>query len=255
MLLPSKDVSRHHAIIYATPDRRWVLEDLHSANKTCLNGKAIGKEVLPDQAKIRIADFTIDVDLSDRTNNTAKIQLDDTAFPEEREPQVIARRLKEKQAPPLRIDAYRVGSLLKAAESITAAHGPEQTLEALLGVLLRQFQAQRAWSTFRYDPDGPMAVAGGCSSAGGSFVLRNRGLLDRINRAREKQRFLLVVHPKHHASGEDASSVLIIPIIGSKGDFGAFCIENGAGRVPFSLNDLDYAMLLSVYLAVILENF
>lgn len=255
LLLPSKDVSRHHAVIFATQDGQWILEDLQSANKTYLNGQAVTREVLSDRATIQIADFTIDVDLTEQPGTLSKVQLDDTVFPEARDPQVITRALKDKQAPPLRIEAYRVGSLLRAAEVITEAHGPEHTLEALLSVLLRQFQAERAWCSFRYDPEGPMLIAGGSSADGDPFTLKNKGLLERIKLAREKQRFLLVVHPTQHSSQAGASSVLIIPIIGSKGDFGAFCLESSAGRAPFSLSDLDYALLLSVYLAVILENF
>ena len=49
--------------------------------------------------------------------------------------------------------------------------------------------------------------------------------------------------------------MIIAPIIGAKGDFGAIYIDSQPDLPPYTLSDLDYAMILSIYLAVILENF
>ena len=53
VLLPGGNVSRQHAVIYNTKDRRWIVEDLGSANKTYLNDKEIHKAPLSSGDLIR----------------------------------------------------------------------------------------------------------------------------------------------------------------------------------------------------------
>ena len=55
--------------------------------------------------------------------------------------------------------------------------------------------------------------------------------------------------------GESAPSTILVPIIGATGHFGVLYMESHPDRPPFTLSDRDYAVVLSIYLAVILENF
>ena len=54
---------------------------------------------------------------------------------------------------------------------------------------------------------------------------------------------------------EPSRSVIIGPVFSVNGNFGALCIESTPDSLSYSHDDLDYAMLLSLYLAVVLENF
>jgi hypothetical protein len=255
LLLPSTSVSRQHAVIYDTPTGQWMVEDLNSANKTYLNGKVIQKAAIKTGDQLQMGDFMIEV-VSEETQVTpTSVQLDETLGPVSRAPQLITRNLTDDSAPPLQLPASRVGDLLASAEAIAQAHGPDGTLNVMLDVLARQFQARRAWCAFRYNPYGPMIKQSGCTLQGMPFQITNEALIQRIQQAREDKRWLLIVHTRQQALREESLSIIIAPIIGAKGDFGAIYIDSQPDFPPYSLGDLDYAMILSIYLAVILENF
>jgi pSer/pThr/pTyr-binding forkhead associated (FHA) protein len=76
--LAEKTVSRHHAVIYQTPDKKWILEDLDSTNKTYLNKKSIKKQELKDGDVIKINDFTIEVRLQKSKEDSDAVNLNDT---------------------------------------------------------------------------------------------------------------------------------------------------------------------------------
>ena len=65
VVLPKGPVSKRHAAIFNDDGKKWVLEDLDSANKTYLNDRAIHRAEIKTGDCIRIADFTIEVDLTD----------------------------------------------------------------------------------------------------------------------------------------------------------------------------------------------
>ncbi len=78
--LPDRAISRQHAVIYETEDKKWMLEDLDSANKTYLNGEAIHKSELGTGDFIRIGDFTVKVSFDDKQQmeQMQKNDLEDT---------------------------------------------------------------------------------------------------------------------------------------------------------------------------------
>lgn len=255
LLLASQDVSRQHAVLYVTNQGRWIIEDLRSANETLLNGKQINKAFLSTGDHIQIADYTIEVDLEEEATAAPSVHLDDTLIPHSRTPQTMLREIDRDHAPPLRIPASRIGQLLSATETMTGALGPEDMLSALQDLLTRQFHAFRVWCEFRYDKEGPMISQGGRTRKRQPFALKNKGLLNIIKQACDRKQFYLVVHPGHHLTDKSAQSVIIAPVFSVNGNFGALCIESAPDSLPFSHDDLDYAMLLSLYLAVVLENF
>lgn len=100
-----------------------------------------------------------------------------------------------------------------------------------------------------------MIKQSGYTLQGLPFQINNQALAERIEQARKDKRWLLIVHSRQHTLREESLSVIIAPIIGAKGDFGAIYIDSQPDLPPYTLSDLDYAMILSIYLAVILENF
>ena len=125
----------------------------------------------------------------------------------------------------------------------------------LLDVLIQQFHAGRVWCSLRYDQDGYDDEMGGRTDTGQSFDLKSDTIKKLIERACEKQQFLLLSNVKQETVKQKAQSVIIAPIIASSGTLGVVCIESKLDRPPFTLSDLDYAMLLSISLGIILENF
>lgn len=253
--LPSTSVSRQHAVIYDTPTGQWMIEDLDSANKTYLNGAVVDKAAIKTGDQLQVGDFIIQIASEETRVMPTSVHLDDTLTPAARAPQLITRTLTDGHAPPLQLPAARVGDLLASAEAVAQAHGPDGTLNVMLDVLSHQFLARRAWCAFRYNPHGPMIKQNGCTIDGMPFQITHPNLADRIQQAREDKRWLLIVHSRQRNLREESLSVIIAPIVGTQGDFGAFYIDSRPDYPPFSHNDLDYAMILSIYLAVILENF
>ena len=78
VLLPERSVSKQHAVIFSTEDGIWMVEDLDSANKTYLNGKAVRRAKLKTGDSLKIADFEIDVFLEDIQPQDKEIQGEDT---------------------------------------------------------------------------------------------------------------------------------------------------------------------------------
>ena len=68
VFLLDRAVSRQHAVIYTDKNGAWVIEDLDSANKTFINRKAIHKCELKNDDNIRIADFSIKYNCTNKMN-------------------------------------------------------------------------------------------------------------------------------------------------------------------------------------------
>jgi hypothetical protein len=255
LLLTNKDVSGQHAVLYVTNEGRWLVKDLRSANKTLLNGRTVDKTFLSAGDQIQIANYTIEIDLEEEATVAPPHHLDDTLIPHNQMPQNIMRGIDSDHAPPLHIPASRITHLLSSMETMTGALGPEGMLDALQDLLMDQFHAFRVWCAFRYGTQGPMISQGGKTLKGQPFALKNKGLLNAIKQACDRKQFCLIVHPGQHLTDKTAQSVMIAPVFSVNGNFGVLCIESTPDSLPYSHDDLDYAMLLSLYLAVVLENF
>ncbi len=256
IFLPEAAVSRQHAVLFATAEGRWTIQDLDSANQTYLNDKPVHEALLDTGDCIRIADFTIEVDLEEGATPDRRIHLEDTLTGVRREPQVIKRNPDTQHAPDIRLPAGRAADFIRATEVICQANGPEEVLNALLDVLSEQFAAHRVWCMLRNDPDGPMMAEGGRAANGQTLALADIGLKDAVVRhALEKREFLLL--PQAPAQGDQkvARSVMIAPAVGATGCFGLLYVDNDVNCEPYTPSDLDYLMLIAIHLAAALENF
>ena len=255
VFLPDIMVSRQHAVIYITQEGKWIVEDLDSANKTFLNDKAIHKAEIRTGDCLRIAGFTIEINLEEETEADRRIHLDDTLITTFREPQVIMRNLDAEQAPDIRLPAKRSKDFVQATEAICKANGPDEVLKALLSIMSQQFAAYHVWCALRNEPSGTMTCHAGKSRDGQTVQLSDIKLNEKINQAVEKGEFLLLPQVSDHIKGEKIRSAMIAPIMGAAGCFGVIYIDNDIEQESYSLSDLDYLMLLAVHTAAILENF
>jgi len=231
------------------------VKDLHSTNKTYLNGKVIDEALIKTGDHIQVGDYVVEVDLEKGSAANKVIPLEDTHAPVSRGPQLITRRLDSGHAPAIRMPAQRANDLHQILRKVAHADGSPETLEVLLEVLVRQFHAGRVWCCFRYDAEGIFEEQGGRTDTGEPFELKDDTSEKLIKQACDNRQFFLLSHIEQQPLREQGRSVIIVPIVASEGSLGVIYIDSKPDRAPFTMSDLDYAMLLSIYLGIILENF
>jgi len=260
IFLPDRAVSRQHAVIFAAQDGEWVLEDLDSANKTFLNGRAIRKYPIKSGDRIGIGNFeievTLDADLGEHIN------LEDTLMPTTHDAgttsatptrEIIVRKPEVERAPDIQLPAMRAKDFLQATEAICQANGPDEVIKTLLAITLTQLRAHNRWCALRALPEGPMTFHAGMNSEGGTLELDDINLHKKITHAIENQEFLLF--PRVTSQEGKAYSAMIAPIIDLSGCFGVLYVDNAGQERYYTLSDLDYLMLLTIHTAAIVENF
>ena len=255
ILLPDRTVSRQHAVIFKTQDGKWMAEDLNSANKTYLNDRQIQKAEIKTGDRIRITEFTIEVNLEDDAEADKSVHLEDTLITVPRSPQIIERDIDTEHAADMRLPAGRAKDFAVAAEAICEADGLDGILQSLLHITTRQFTAYRSWCALRSRPSGQMTSHAGKTRDGRTVQISEIKLSDKIDEAVEKGRFLLLPQVTDQITERKIRSAMIAPIMSSAGCFGVLYIDNATDQQPYGLADLDYLMLLSIHTATILKNF
>jgi GAF domain-containing protein len=231
-------------------------EDLDSANQTFLNGKSIHKSVIKTGDSLSIADFSINIELeAEAEDEGPTTYLEDTLTDAHREPQIIVRKPDAERAPELRLPAKRVKHFMQAVESICKANGPDQLLQVLLNVTLRQFRAYHSWCALRNEPKGVMTSHAGKCRDGRTVELNEIQLNEQITQAVDKGQFLLLPQVPFQIKGERIRSAMLAPIVNPTGCFGVLYVDNTPDHKQYSLSDLDYLMLLAINTSAILENF
>jgi pSer/pThr/pTyr-binding forkhead associated (FHA) protein len=262
VFLPDRAVSRQHAAIFSTQDGKWIVEDLDSANKTYLNDKAVHKAELKTGDHLRVADYTIEVNLE--ADADEPIQLEDTLITQPKKPapasaqstgEIVVRKPDLEQAPDIKLPAKRAKDFLQATETICKANGPDEVVKALLNVTLQDFGAHHVWCALRNRPEGPMTFHAGKSQDGRPVELSEIKLSEKITEAIEKKEFVLVPRVAALTKDPKISSAMIAPVVDPTGCFGVLYVDNARGSEHYSLSDLDYLMLLAIHTAAIVENF
>jgi pSer/pThr/pTyr-binding forkhead associated (FHA) protein len=268
IFLADRSVSRHHAVVFDTPDGKWFIEDLNSANKTFLNDKMIQKVEITDDCVVRIADFLIEVSfeqkladddknihLDDTLTKTAQ-GLDDTISTHLPDPQVIIRRLDLEHAQEMKLPAARARDFMRATEDICKSKSPDEMINALLDIANSQFSAFHSWCALRDEPTGSMTTHSGRRRDGVRVQFSEIKLNDKITEAIEKKQFVLLPRlPVELRDKYKINSAMIGPVVSRDGCYGVLYIDNDLSHEHYSLSDLDYMVLLSIHTAAILKNF
>lgn len=255
VFLPDRAVSRQHAVLFTTQDGKWMVEDLDSANKTYLNNKQIRKVEIKAGDVLKIANFTIKLELEASARADKDIHLEDTLITTAREPQIIVRKADVEYAPDIKLPARRANDFLQATEAICKADSPEELLNVILKLTLNQFAAFHSWCALRDEPAGAMIYHAGRRSDGEKVELKQIKLGERITQAVEKGQFLLLPQVPTKTKQDKIRSAMIAPIIDVTGCFGVVYVDNAMNQQCYSLGDLDYLMLVAIHTAAILENF
>ena len=260
IFLPDRSVSKQHAVISATSEGKWIVEDLESANKTYLNDEAIHKAEVKTGDCLRITDFTIEINLEDDTDEDKPIHLEDTfhleatlAIPPH---ETVVRKPDAGHAPAMRLPAERLTDFSQAAEAICEADSLDKLLLTLLDITLKQFSAFHVWCALRNQPTGPMTCQAGKNRTGQTVELSDIKLQRKIAQAVEKGQFLVLPRVSAQVEEEEAiRSAIIATIMRPIGCFGVLYVDNAMKDKHYSLSDLDYLMLLAMHTAAVLRNF
>ena len=242
--LPDRAVSRQHAAIFATPDGKWTIQDLESANKTLLNGKEVHKAQIKTGDHLRIVDFNIEVNLETEGEDEEPVHLEDTLVPPaqksraivaETTQNIITRKTDDESSPDIKMPAKRVQDFLQATETICKTSGPDEVLKALINVTLKQFDSRCSWAALRNLPEGPMTSHAGRARDGKSVELNNIKLSKKIIHAVDEKEFLLVPNVSSIVKDDTICSAMIAPIIDpsvwSRGVFG-FTVFSSSCQSP-----------------------
>jgi len=259
IFLPDRTVSKQHAIISATENGKWMVEDMDSANKTYLNDQAVHKAEIKHGDCLRITDFTIEVVLVESAEAELPVQPEDTLHLEASlatpPHEIVVRKPDAGHAPAMRLAAKRLTDFSQATETICEARNLEELLLTLLNITLKQFSAFHTWCALREQPSGPMTYHAGRRRDGKAVELSDIKLSEKINQAVEKGQSLVL--PRVAADVEEQArirSAMIAPIRRSAGCFGVLYVDNAMVHEHYSLSDLDYLMLLAMHTAAVLKN-
>jgi len=259
ILLADRAVSKQHAVISATSEGKWIVEDLDSANKTYLNDEAIQKAEIKSGDVLGICSFTIEITLEGDGEAEEPIHLEDTfhleaalAVPPH---ETVVRKTDAGHAPAMRLGADRITHFSEATEAICQAGSLDKLLLTLVDITLKQFNAFHVWCALRNQPTGPMAYQAGKRRKGQTYELSEIKLRQKIAQAVEKGQFLVLPRVSAQIEEEEAiRSALIAAIMRPNGCFGVLYIDNGMKDKHYSLSDLDYLMLIAMHTAAVMKN-
>jgi len=260
VFLPDRTVSKKHALILCKDDGKWHVQDLDSANKTYLNGEAVGTAEIKTGDAISITDFTIEVTLDDAAQPAHPAQFEDTlnleaglATPMH---ETVVRKPDASHAPAMRLPAKRLSDFMQACDAICKAKNLEDLLVTLLDISLKQFSAFHTWCALREQPSGPMTYHAGKRRDGQAVDLSDLKLAEKINQSVERGQSLVL--PRVGADVEEKArirSALISAIRGPAGCYGVIYADNAMVHDHYTLGDLDYLMVVSIHTAAILNRF
>lgn len=257
VFLPDSAVSRQHAVFYTTKDGTWILEDLGSANKTFLNQVAIRKAEIKSGDTIQIADFLIRVLLEENTETNSSVsEKDETLVGVQvrKELHTVERNLEAADAPPIRFPPKRIKQLADATDQICHERSLSNLHKILQELLLRQFTALHVWVSLRREESGPMEVEGGRNVTTVNVQRVELAVPNSLEEALQKHQYLLIHQLPRAIINRGIRSVLIAPVLYQKSCFGIFYLENSTKHPHYSLMDLDYLIILSVYTGVAVQR-
>ncbi len=261
VFLPGGSVSRQHAVIYATQEGEWILEDLDSANKTFLNGKAIHKSAIHHDDEIRISDFQIRVELSENVkpqrfeppSAPPHTTMADTVVtaPHDEMPG-ITRKMDPATAEPIQMPVHRFRDLAYASKVIFAATSLSQLHRTLQDLLLDHLSAVHVWVGLKKKPGG-FEIQGGRMVTSQTVGLQELAAQQAIEEAADKLKCELFPQVPRNIGGGKIRSVILCPICRDKTCIGILYAENSTQHEHYTQADLDYLITLAILASAAME--
>lgn len=259
VVLPDRTVSKQHAVVFTTDDDAWMVEDLDSANKTYLNGKAVHRARITTGDVVKIADFTLDMVMEDFAPEEKQIQAEDTLHLEASlstpRNETVVRKPDAGHAPAMRLPAKRLTDFSQATDVISDALDIEELLLALIDTVLKQFSGFHVWCALREQPNGPMTYHAGKRRDGQTVEISDLALADKINHAVERGQSLVLPRVSAQMEGSDRiRSAIIASIVSHTGCYGVIYVDNAMVHEHYSLSDLDYLMFVAIHTSATLKR-
>lgn len=257
VFLPDKAVSRQHAVLYTTRDGTWILEDLGSSNKTYLNEVAIHKNELKNGDIIRIADFSIRVSLDEEDADINRLtEMEETTIgsPLRKELHTVERNPDTVDAPPIKFPAKQVKLLCQAIDKIVSVKNLKDMYPIVSDLLLSQMKGMNVWVGLRKAASGPMDIQGGRKLTSESIQKTELALPSSLDECLEKHIPLLIHQLPRQIANRGIRSVIIAPVMHEHECHGVFYLENSTEHNHYSLAELDYLMLVSVFAGCHIAN-
>ena len=257
VFLPDKAVSRQHSVFYTTKDGDWIIEDLGSSNKTFLNDQAIHKAELKHNDIIRVADFSIRVSLEDDEDQDKRTTMEDTIAGENqirRDLHTVDRKVDAPDAPPIRFPAKYIRKYNETIVALGAAKNLDALYKGLTDILFRHFNAMNVWIALRAQPAGPMDLQGGRKLTTETVERVDLAVPKSLAEAMDKNNCLLIHQLPRQITARGIRSVLICPVLLGTDSYGIIYVENSTEHPHYSLPDLDFLMIISIFAAYMITK-
>lgn len=257
VFLPDTRVSRQHAVIYSTKEGRWVVEDLDSANKTYLNENAVHKGDLKNGDTIRVAEFSITVQLDKDKAATPEppIHMEDTTITVRHDLHIETRKLSGEHVPEIRFPAKRAKDFAAATRAILQTNSIEQLHRELVNIILRQFATMHSWVGLRKAPQGQLDCQGGRKVNREMVNRADLAIQQIVSDALDKCKYQIVPQvPRQIAEGK-IRSAMVAPVVRDGKCYGALYADNAKEHEHYTTEELDYLILLSIQASAVLERF
>ena len=257
VFLPDKSVSRQHAVFYTTKDGVWVIEDLGSSNKTCVNSQVIHKAELKHNDIVRIADFLIRVSLEADEDQDRHNEMEDTLIGEHhvhRDLHTVERKFDAHDAPPFKFSPKHIKQYHEVLGIINKHNNIDSLYRSIMDVLFRQFKAKNIWMAFRKALSGPADIEDGRQLTTEHIKRPDLALPASLAEACAKNTYLLIHQLPRQITVRGIRSVMIAPILAGKNNHGVIYLANATDHPHYNLEDMDYLILLSINVAYAIER-
>ena len=254
VFLPDKAVSRQHAVLYSTTDNQWIVEDLDSVNKTYLNNEAIHKAEIKEGDALKIAEFFIEIHEEESGKQASGISLGETLHASLQEPQIVLRHLDSANVQAIKMPASRGKEFSAAASAICKCLDTQELLGVLMEVVFRQFKPFHGWVGLRKGSSGPMEISKGRKISGQTVRLDELHFASKVNEAIKNKSYIHIPRMPLQSEGEKIGSAIISPIVCENDCFGVLYADSSLDHEHYSLEDLDYLILISFMAGAFIKN-
>jgi len=238
-----------HVVLCGADQTEWFAEHIGSKTPALLNRKPFKKQRLRDGDVLEIGEYHIEIQLTGKAALAALAAMS----PEEiarriaaRPPKNIIRLFDQPDSPDIRIPPRRYKDYVAVVTAICRAPNEQELVKVLLAVTKQQFGMLHTFIAVRPEPTGPFTCQVGKRRTGQSLQLKEMVFQHFIWEAVDKRQYILIPILPEQQVYERIRSAVISPILAPGGCYGVVYADNAVDDPHYSLQDLDYLMLLSV---------
>ena len=166
----------------------------------------------------------------------------------------IIRDFESKKADPFHMPARRIGDFIRASATLGRADCIEKLHSLVTELILSQLKAFRAWVGLRRQIEGPMDIQSGRDITTLKVTRQELVMQQLVSDALEMNKYQLVPQVPREMSQGQIRSVITAPIIQDTGCHGVLYAENSTDHGHYTREDLDYMILLSIMVSVIIQK-